>query len=37
MEEIDNWSRILTMEWLLYFESHKSLAYARNHLVFRPS
>lgn len=37
MEEIDNQSRVLTMEWLLYFKTHKSLAYVRNHLVFRPS
>lgn len=37
MEEIDNQSGVLTVYWLLFFKTHKSLAYARNHLVFRPS
>lgn len=37
MEEIDNQSGVLTGYWLLFFKTHKSLAYVRNHLVFRPS
>lgn len=37
MEEIDNQSGVLTVDWLLFFKAHKSLAYIRNHLVFRPS
>lgn len=37
MEEIDSLSGVLTMYWLLFFKTHKNLAYVRNHLVFRPS
>lgn len=36
MEETDNQSRVLTMCWLLFFKTCRSLACVRNHLAFGP-